>query len=44
MTNPLSFLSKQATELTDYWPLGRVPQDRFNDVVQGNYKVVELSN
>ena len=31
-------------ELTDYWPLGRVPQDRFNDVVQGNYKVVELSN
>ena len=31
-------------ELTDYWPIGRVPLERLDDVNLGNYKIVELSN
>jgi hypothetical protein len=29
-------------ELTDSWPIGRIPTDRQNAVDVGNFKVVEL--
>ncbi len=31
-------------ELTDAWPIGRVPQDRLNRVICENYSIVELDN
>jgi hypothetical protein len=44
--NELSILYKNKDwvliELTDSWPIGRIPRDRQNGVSTGNYKVVEL--
>jgi hypothetical protein len=31
-------------ELTDAWPIGRVPQDRSNGVIFGKYRIVDLDN